>query len=226
MNRLAQVRAGLRRYAVGALDLLLRYGLNLRCSSIYEQDGPPTERSDTCRPLFREGGIQDLASFDEVRLSYSAEERLFGMERLLQGDRLLVGELDGDVVFYAWLMFSQLDLDQRVFVPLNRSFCYSYRVFTAPGARGRHLCAAYYSYLRERVPSFGCSRLICRIGSSNRASIRAHERAGFLAVGRVWKLVALGWSFYVPDTALRQWLADSSPSAAPAMPGWLARFGT
>lgn len=186
---------------------------SLTRSSLFETScgnltGPTSEPS----VRFRLAGADDLSALGERPHEYDASAKQFGFDRLRSGDSFVVGECESDVVFYAWLMHDQIDLDQNVLIPTTQRTAYSYRVFTVEKARGRHLCAAYYTWLKCRLREEGCERLICRIGASNTPSIRAHARAGFQPCGDLWKFVLARHCTYRADHRLRQWLASVCPA--------------
>ncbi len=162
---------------------------------------------------FRFGSRNDVRTFDLAHHEYGAAEREFGLERMDQEDSLVVGESNGEVVFYAWLMYGQIDLDQRVYIPCFQEIAYSYKVFTVESARGRHICAAYYSFIKKRLLEAGYSRLVCRIAPANTASIRAHVGTGFRPVGRLWTMVVPGCRLFAVDAEMRSWLQRSSASS-------------
>jgi hypothetical protein len=165
--------------------------------------------------------MDDLKAMSANRHEYGPEEVRFGVERLNRGDSLAIGESCGETVFYAWLMYGRVDLDQRVIVPTVADVVYSYRVFTIAEARRHRICAAYYSHIRTLLARSGYRELVCRVGCSNAGSIRAHNVAGFRAAGRVWKLVTPWRSFYRVDDGLRIWAQLNCRPGQFSPSGWL-----
>ena len=114
----------------------------------------------------------------------------------------------GEILFSAWLLQGQMDLNNGNFVPVSARAAFSYRVVTSVCARGARICPAYYAYLRKQLAARGMRTLLCLIATSNVTSIRAHEKAGFKPVGTFW-LFSVGGRLvtYVP-AALRRRLAE------------------
>jgi L-amino acid N-acyltransferase YncA len=125
-------------------------------------------------------------------LGYSAEAREFGRERLRAGDRFVLCEAEGRVVFYAWVMFGQLDLSCRNYVPLTRDRAYTYKLYTVPSFRGRRICPAYYTFLKGQLREMGFRTVMAWVETGNKASIHAHQRSGLRAVGTIWHWRLLG----------------------------------
>ncbi|HLK48886.1 MAG TPA: hypothetical protein VKT49_12165 [Bryobacteraceae bacterium] len=142
---------------------------------------------------------------------YGAAERRFSIERIEAGDSLILGEWGGGVVFYGWVMYGQMDLDQNVPLPIAPNAAYSYKLFTVPNARGLGICAAYYYFIASTLEARGYDRLICRIAPGNRPSVRSHIRVGFQPRGTLWKLVAARHAFYFGDRPMRSWLQTITP---------------
>ncbi|MBS1824090.1 MAG: GNAT family N-acetyltransferase [Acidobacteria bacterium] len=189
------------------------------CDSLDDSASAPAVR-------FRLAGAADLGALGEKPHEYDVSAKKFGFDRLQGGDSFVVGECDGDVVFYAWLMHDQIDLDQNVLIPTAEHIAYSYRVFTVEKARGRRLCGAYYTWLKRLLQEEGCKRLICRIGAGNRGSIRAHTRAGFEPCGDLWKFVLARHCTYRADRRLREWLGNLCPAEYFSSSGLLLRHNS
>lgn len=170
---------------------------------------------------FRFGSAADLSRLSQDLHEYGAEEKQFGFERLRQGDSLVLGESAGEVMFYAWLMYGQMEVDEGMFVPLAGDVAYSYKVFTVARARGLRICSAYYSHIRRLLHAQGRDRLICRVTIGNISSIRAHMRTGFQPAGRLWKLVLGHQRLYRADVAMRAWLPTVCPSGYFSARGFL-----
>jgi len=168
--------------------------------------GSGTGLPSSARPAFRFGSAADLKTFNQETYEYGKTEKQFGFERLDRGDSLIIGESNGAVVFYAWLMYAQVDLGQNVLVPVWSEAAYSYRVFTVERARGLGICAAYYAHIQTLLWKQGYRRLICRISPWNSQSLRAHTRVGFQRRGLLWRLITAGHETYYADGAMRAWL--------------------
>lgn len=172
---------------------------------------------------FRFGSAPDLSAMREDEHDYSPAAKQFGFERLENGDSIVVGEACGAVLFYAWLMYCQFDLDEGVCVPVVPDMAYSYKVFTAQSARGRGICGAYYSFIRPLLARQGYSRLSCRITTRNQASLHAHCRAGLTACGTFCRLLAAENVFYHADAELCPWLRGAGITGRFTEGHWLRR---
>jgi L-amino acid N-acyltransferase YncA len=144
---------------------------------------------------FRYGDAPDLRALESTAHQYDDPARSFGFERLRAGDRLVLGESAGRVVFYAWLMYGRMDLGVREFVELPPDCAYTYKLFTVPDCRGRRICPAYYTWITRELAALGYRRLLAWVEAGNEASIQAHRRAGFRPSGRIWHVRFLFRSF-------------------------------
>ena len=149
---------------------------------------------------FRYGDASDLESLSSPEYSYGVDARAFGLERLRAGDRLVLSEIAGRVVFYAWVMFGQMDLGCRNYVPLPPDRAYTYKLFTVADCRGRRICPGYYRWISGELRTQGYGRLLAWVEAGNHASIRAHTRAGFRPMGCIWHFRLFFRSYFVkPD---------------------------
>jgi hypothetical protein len=146
---------------------------------------------------FRYGDTRDLELLGAPVYSYGGEARQFGYERLRAGDRLVICESGGRVVFYAWVMFGQMDMSCRNYAPVPPDCAYTYKLFTVPDSRGQRICPAYYEWIRQELRALGYGRLLAWVEAGNHASIRAHTRAGFHKAGCIWHFGILFRSFFI-----------------------------
>lgn len=145
---------------------------------------------------FRFGGLPDLDMLATPEFGYDTGARSFAYERLLAGDRLVVGESPSGIVFYGWIMFGQMDLGYRKYQPIAPDYAYSYKLYTVPQNRGRGICRAYYSWLRGEAGKLGLRRLMAWVEARNRPSLEAHRRSGFQPVGTFWQMRFLFRYYY------------------------------
>ena len=126
------------------------------------------------------------------------------------GDRLVVGESNGRIVFYAWLMTGSFDLSGGRLIPTAPGRAYSYMVYTDEDYRGKRIAPAYYAWASRTLVEEGCTEILCHVLRRNVSSIVAHTRAGFAAAGCFWQ-IRLGRKivFFVPHS-LRSRLRQSS----------------
>lgn len=177
------------------------------------------------RPLatFRLGGPADLHGFTEHEYEYGKVEKQFGFECLERGDSLIIGECEGVAVFYIWLMYGEIDLDQGVRIPTMKDVAYCYRAFTLRGARGLGICEHSYGYIKRVLQERGHNRITCRIDPGNTASLRAHYRAGFRQHGLLWKVVLPCDVLYYADKPLRSWMPTATTEEAFSRLGFLQK---
>jgi L-amino acid N-acyltransferase YncA len=140
-------------------------------------------RSDA---TFRYGDAVDLYALAAPEYQYDETARRFGHERLAAGDRLVIGELAGRIVYYAWIMYGQMDMGLREYKPLRQDQAYTYKLFTVADCRGRGICPAYYNWLKRELREAGYRSVLAWVEAGNRPSLRVHDRAGFRQAGTIW----------------------------------------
>jgi hypothetical protein len=160
---------------------------------------------------FRRGTLADLSAFGGEENGYGTSDLEFCKTRFRSGDSLFIGELNTEIVFSAWLMYGQVDVDRSDILRTHPGVAYSYKLLTLRHVRGLRICTAYYRFLKQLLLSEGYTRLVCRITPGNRASLRAHSRAGFRHVGTVSKLVIGPYRYYFADAPVRKWLQRLTP---------------
>lgn len=159
---------------------------------------------------FRSGTAEDLDALQAPGYGYDRVAMEFGQERLRFGDLLIIGEFDGTIVFYGWLMFGQMDLSFRNYLPMSSKAAYSYKLFTLDAHRGCGICTSYYVYLKQLLKEMGYSRIVCWVELKNRSSIRVHLRAGFRRIGNLWHLRLRSRSFFCLTSRTRNYLTRSN----------------
>jgi hypothetical protein len=200
---------------------ILRFGARVgsfRRKLVFESATAEAHPAAAIVPVaFRFGSSADLAALASPEYSYDTAARAFGLERLSAGDRLVICESAGRIVFYAWVMFGQMDMGIRDFAPLPPDCAYTYKLFTIPDFRGRRICPTYYTFIRRELRGLGYRRLFAWVEAGNRSSIRAHTRAGFRIAGCIWHVRFLSRSYPIlrGDLARR---ADAGQEVAPVHP--------
>jgi hypothetical protein len=186
---------------------ILRAGVSMcsfRRKVLFEGELDDSRPNEATIPVtWRFGNDADLAAMIDPELGYSAEAQEFGQERLRAGDRFVMCESGGQIVFYAWVMFGQLDLSCRNYVPLAPSRAYTYKLYTVPAFRGRRICPAYYSFLKRELRTMGFRSVMAWVETGNRASIHAHERSGLRSVGTIWHWRLGGRSYFITPEGIR-----------------------
>jgi hypothetical protein len=207
---------------LSSLRAVLRFGariLYLRRKLIFESSVNEGEPVVAAMPVtFRFGNERDLLALDKHEHGYSDEARAFGLGRLKMGDRLVICEGDAGVVFYAWVMFNQMDLSCRAYLPLSPSRAYTYKLFTVARYRGRRICPAYYTFIKGELKKRGIRHVVAWVEAGNRESIRAHLRSGFHEVGMIWHVQFLFRSYFGVNHRTRDFLLQTPP-AVNATPG-------
>jgi hypothetical protein len=204
--------AAVRHGCADAYTLIRDQGFSVTRTTVFERQTAESMVRPVAPVSFRFGGAGDILSLTKEDHDYGAAEKRFSLERLEAGDALVIGEWERGVVFYGWLMYAQMDLDQSVPMPLSPDAAYSYKLFTVPRARGLRICAGYYHFVAAALAERGYHRLICRIAPGNCSSIRGHIRVGFQPRGTLWKFVAARHAFYFADRPMRSWLQTIIPS--------------
>lgn len=161
----------------------------VRQKKILETDlSAVAESAPVAAVQYRFGSELDIGKLTEVDHEYNDEARAYALERLRHGDRVVLGELNGELVFYGWLMFSAMDLDYRNYVPLPPEYAYCYKLFTLKHLRGKKILPGFYSFLKKSLPVMGYRKLVCWVYSDNHASLRSHRNVGFKATGTIYNV--------------------------------------
>ncbi len=196
---------------------ILRFGARVascRRKLIFEASTEDARASSAAVPVtFRYGDAADLRALAAPEYAYSGGALRFSHERLRAGDRLVLGESAGRVVFYAWVMFGHMDLGLGEYAPLSSDRAYTYKLFTVPAARGQGICPAYYTFLKRELRALGYQRVVAWIEAANHSSIRAHTRAGFHRVGSILHVRFLFRSYPLLRANLTADLSDPARGA-------------
>jgi GNAT superfamily N-acetyltransferase len=169
---------------------------------------------------FRPGDPSDLLRMSEAGHDYDRTAQEFALERLCAGDRLTLAQTGNQIVFYSWLMFGQLDLGTRRYLPLSADTAYLYRLFTVAAYRGRGLAPAYFGLIRDQLRQQNLRRVVSWVEARNLVSRRVFEAAGFREIGCIWHVQFLFRSYFLISPTLRARLREHTAvmesAAAPA----------
>jgi len=173
---------------------------------------------------FMSGNQNDLPRMSEAVHDYDAPAQEFALERLRAGDRLTLAESGNQIVFYSWLMFGQLDMGMRRYLPISSDTAYLYRLFTVAAYRGRRLAAAYFWLIRDQLRQQNMQRVVSWVEARNRVSRRAFEAAGFREIGCIWHVQVFFRTYFLISPTLRARLRENiSVAEAPAAPAKAAQ---
>jgi hypothetical protein len=200
-----------------SLRSVLRFGAKIclvRRKLVFEADLDelrPAEPRISAR--FRAGDRNDVLRMSEAAHDYDMLAQEFALERLRAGDRLTVAESGNQIVFYSWLMFGQLDVGMRRYLPLSADTAYLYRLFTVAAYRGRRLSPAYFWLIREQLRQQNVRRVVSWVEARNLVSRRVFEAAGFRQIGCIWHVQFLFRSYFFVPPALRARLQEQNAAA-------------
>ena len=173
---------------------------------------------------FRLGDQNDLKRMSEAVHDYDMLAQEFALERLRAGDRFTLAESGNQIVFYSWLMFGQLDMGMRRYLPLSADTAYLYRLFTVAAYRGRGLSPAYFWSIREDLSQQNVRRVVSWVEARNLVSRRVFEAAGFRQIGCIWHVQFLFRSYFFVSPTLRARLREHfAVTESPAVPAKAAQ---
>ncbi|MCS7047753.1 MAG: GNAT family N-acetyltransferase [Verrucomicrobiae bacterium] len=160
--------------------------------------------------IYRFGSESDVNRLTLTAHDYDEEAKRFAIERLRSGDRLVLGEYLGDIVFYGWIMFGQMDLGYRSYRPISKDTAYVYKLFTVKEHRGRRVLPGFYRFVAMQLEEIGIKRMLCWVNSTNVPSLKSHTRCGFLPIGSFYEIQLFGKTHYVLTRQARLSIGDQT----------------
>ena len=128
---------------------------------------------DAINDIYNHEVRHGTATWDEE--PWSIEQRRAWFEQHDQSTPVLVAELDGGVVGFAYLSLYRPKVGYR--------FTRENTVYVEPGHRGRGVGRRLLEALHEEARRAGVHAVIAVIEAENATSIRLHERLGFELIG-------------------------------------------
>ncbi len=108
-----------------------------------------------------------------------------------RGD-LACGAFIGDqLIAYCWRSERSAPETNGFWIRISPPHCYAYKALTLPAFRGHGLMAAITTRLDAEYLQRGLSSRVSFVNSSNYASLRAGDKAGYETIGRI---LLLRWS--------------------------------
>ena len=132
--------------------------------------------------------------------------------RLRKGDKAVIGQVDGQPVFYGWLMFNEIEVTYGVFMPLRAHTAFGYNLYTKASHRRLGVMSGFYHFARTYLHKRRFHTLYVGITGQNKPSIKAHEKNGFRKEGYFYTLKMSGTCFTLarfPGT--KRFLCNGSP---------------
>jgi RimJ/RimL family protein N-acetyltransferase len=147
-------------------------------------DGDDSAERSGSTPTFEWAGLD---TFDRVLATPAFQFPPLAARRARQwlerGDRCLLGHVRGRPATYLWVGTKVREFSGST-CSIGAGTAYVYKTFTLPEFRGRGLNTAALREIRRRCALEGYHQVLIDVASSNTASRRAIERAGFVRVGR------------------------------------------
>ena len=171
--------------------LLVRYGLaGVRRKELFEAQLEQLAAPAPAVPAtYRFGDSHDLRErLTAERHDYDRYAKQLMQRRLQFGDRLVLGELHGEVIFSGWLMVGTIECGTRRVVRISPQRAYAYKLHTVAAYRGLRMVSGFYQFIQPVLIGLGCRSVVCWIAESNAASIAAHRGVGFAPVGQAYEL--------------------------------------
>lgn len=153
---------------------------------------------------YRFGGLDDLQRLTAGRHDYDEPSKRLLRRRLRDGDRFVLGEVNGEPVFSGWLMLGAMERDTGCAVRISPQRAYAYKLHTVAALRGKRVLSGFYRFIGPILLALGYRWLVCWIAEANTASVAAHRRLGFSAVASSYELRAGSWARCWMGRALRR----------------------
>ncbi len=129
--------------------------------------------------LFREA---TTAEIERMPVCFASQSALLDSAQA-RGDRCVVGEGNGQLVCFMWVATDETFLSASIAGRVRFPAAYVHDAFTHRAHRGRGIFPAALDWLVARGQAMRVDRVYVTVAASNRASLRAVGRAGFLPVG-------------------------------------------
>lgn len=124
----------------------------------------------------------DLTRLIDPALDFRRDDLPKAKQRLLRGDRCIVGWIGDHPVTYAWITFSVRQLSVAS-LPIGSGKAFLYKTFTHPEHRGKGLNTATLSYVLKWCSDAGIREVFIDIHARNFASLAVAGKVGFQKCG-------------------------------------------
>jgi len=156
---------------------------------------------------YRFGDAGDLERLSEVDPSYDESAKREARRALARGDRLVLGEHEGRVIFSGWAMLGAIKAGRGRIRPVSQTWAYIYKSYTAQPYRGRGVASGFYGFVGSSLEALGYDRLVCWVSDRNISSLRAHAKVGFTTVGLIYEVRLIRWRTYWEGRQVRRFLS-------------------
>lgn len=183
----------------------------------YEVTGSPPERASRVPVRFGWATPEDLECLNRPELNFNDQTVREARRWLSDGDRCLIGYVDGAPATYRWMTFSVRKLP-TYHLRVGRHQAYFYKSFTVERLRGNGLNQAALCVALGYCHAAGIRRVFVDADLSNIASLRSLRNAGFKDIG-TFSIVRLGRRRYTyMSRALRRRVAADAEAEGRAWP--------
>lgn len=227
-RKLARLRSELRRTDLSPRDRAVRISETaLKTSSLwpwvsvgrevlYELMAPPAAFRGFRDLSVRRGTLEDVDGMAAMVPDDPTDPALI-RSRLVGGDAVFVGELDGRPLAHSWFHPGPTPFDEDC--QLYGSFAvedgawWSYHAVAVAEARSSGLfIKVFQTALRSLFLDSGATRVLCGVKTTNLASVAMHERMGFRRLGTLEAFLVPGlrWLRWSSGEGARHWVRRRS----------------
>jgi RimJ/RimL family protein N-acetyltransferase len=208
--RLMDARAALR-WLAGALQYgLIRIRSRLLLQARIGQQLVPVLPSIPVR--YVSGAVDDLQRLAAMDARYdTASFQRDARQAIARGDWLVLGEHAGEVIFVGWVLFGAIKTGRGRIRRISPHWAYTYSTFTTVAYRGKRVASGFYAFVGLALESRGYTRLVCWVSDRNVPSLKAHARAGFTVVDRLYELRLIRWRTYWASRGIRRFFRSATP---------------
>ena len=140
---------------------------------------------------YRLGTVDDIRNLNASEFDYNEASIAYSNKRLVANDAFVLGEVDGQVAFYCWISFGQIQAAADLFWPTSKDMACIYKVFTHRSYRGKSIYPASYKFIISLAKQRGINHFTTYSKDINLRSRRSIEKVGYEEYGRVvgWNLI-------------------------------------
>lgn len=157
---------------------------------------------------YRLGSLEDLNRLNSSQFDYDQVSLSYSTRRLAAGDAFVLGEVDGQVAFYCWLIFGRFQANMDQFWPAPKDMVCVYKVFTHQAHRGQSIYPASYHFIAPLAKKLGMNRFTTSIKEINLPCRRSAEKVGYQQHGRIYCWQLIGKKHHRPNARTASLLAQ------------------
>jgi len=161
-------------------------------------------------PSFKNATKEDIQQLNKQEFAYDKKNKQYAFLRIDKGDKCILAMDNKQIIGYIWVMYDQMELSPKNYIPLSTERAYVYNIFVIPSYRKKKLSYGMDNYLFERFKQQQIRYVVVTVDMDTPISKRSRQHAGFIRIGLIIKFRFFGLKYDFVSRKVRSYLLNTT----------------